>query len=427
MEDLFEGIIHENTSVLVAFSGGPDSVYLLYLLKEYKKHRPFDLKAAHLHHGLRETADRDMAFAMDICRRWDVPLIAERADVLAYARKNKLSTEEAGRELRYDFFRRNKASGGIIALAHHLDDQVETMLLRLIRGTGLKGMEGMKVLEGDLFRPLLSLTKGEILSALAEKNIPYVVDETNLEPTYSRNRVRLSIVPEAEAINPAFCRVMASFRTMAEEDESYLVGEAAKLYEDLVAEDKGIVTLASDVFRAPDALRRRVFRLAIEKVKGHVKNMGYDHIAAIDELERAQTGKGLDLPGLRVEKTYKGISFFLPEDEAPGEGEVALKEGRAEFMGQRFYLGDGDDFIYVKDPSAVVIRTRRPGDVIRLKVGRKKVKDVFIDAKIDRRRRDHWPIVTEAGEVVWVVGLRKAERQEEKSWQKLAWIPLNET
>ncbi len=426
MEDLFGGIIRENTSVLAAFSGGPDSVYLLYLLKEYKKHCPFDLKAAHLHHGLRETADRDMAFVMDICNRWDVPLITERADVLAYARENKLGTEEAGRELRYDFFRRNKAPGGLIALAHHLDDQVETMLLRLFRGTGLKGMEGMKVLEGDLFRPLLAMTKEEILSTLAEKNIPYVVDETNLEPTYSRNRVRLLIVPEAEAINPAFRRVMDSFRTMAEEDESYLAREAEKIYEALATEESGVVTLAWDVFRAPDALRRRAFRLAVEKVKGHVKNMGYEHIAAIDELERAQTGKGLDLPGLRVEKTYGGIAFFVPGDEGPGEGEVALKEGRADFMGHRFYLGGGDDFIYVKDPSAVVIRTRRPGDVIRLKVGRKKVKDVFIDAKIDRRRRDHWPIVTEAGEVVWVVGLRKAERQEEKSWQKLAWIPLNE-
>ena len=426
MEDLFEGIIHENSRVLVAFSGGPDSMYLLYCLKEYKKRRPFELKAAHLHHGLRETADRDMAFAEDICKRWDVPLIVERVDAKAYARKNKLGMEEAGRELRYDFFRRNKAPGGLIALAHHLDDQVETMLLRLIRGTGLKGMEGMKVLEGDLFRPLLSMTKKEILSALAEKNIPYVVDETNLEPIYSRNRVRLSIVPEAEAINPAFPRVMASFRTMAEEDESYLAQEAEKVYGALAREAKGIVTLDNDVFRAPDALRRRAFRLAIEKVKGHVKNTGYDHIAAIDELELARTGKGLDLPGLRVEKTYGGIAFFVPKKEVRSEAEVALNEGRAVFEGHRFYLGDGEDFIYVKDPSAVRIRTRRPGDVIRLKVGRKKVKDVFIDEKIDRRRRDHWPIVTEAGEVVWVVGLRKAERQEEKSWQKLAWIPLNE-
>lgn len=426
MEDRFKGIIHENSRILVAFSGGPDSMFLLYLLKEYKKRQPFELKAAHLHHGLRETADRDMAFAKDICNRWGVPLIAERADVAAYARENKLGTEEAGRELRYDFFRRNKAPGGLIALAHHLDDQVETMLLRLIRGTGLKGMEGMKVLEGDLFRPLLSMTKKEILSALAEKNIPYVVDETNLEPTYSRNRVRLSIVPEAEAINPAFPRVMDSFRTMAEEDESYLAQEAEKIYEALATEGKGSVTLNSDVFRAPDALRRRAFRRAIEKVKGHVKNIGYDHIAAIDELARAQTGKGLDLPGLRIEKTYGGIAFFIPEEENKTEDEAVLVEEQAEFMGHRFYLGDGEDFIYIKDPSAVRIRTRRPGDVIRLNVGRKKVKDVFIDAKIDRRRRDHWPIVTEAGEVVWVVGLRKAERQEEKSWQKLAWIPLNE-
>ena len=425
MEDLFKGIIHENSHVLAACSGGPDSMYLLYLLKEYRKHCPFDLKAAHLHHGLRETADRDMAFTEDICKRWDVPLIVERADVGAYARENKLGTEEAGRELRYDFFRRHKAPGGLIALAHHLDDQVETMLLRLIRGTGLKGMAGMNVLEGDLFRPLLSMTKEAILSALAEKNIPYVLDETNFEPTYSRNRLRLSIVPEMKAINPAFDRVMASFRMMAEEDESYLSKEAKKLYAALAREDNGSVFFDEAIFRAPDALRRRAFRLGIEKVRGHVKNISYEHIAAIDELEHTQTGKGLDLPGLRVEKSYGTVAFFIPEEESKTEAEAKLVDGKAEFMGHRFYLGDGEDFIYVKDPADVVIRSRRPGDVIRLNVGRKKVKDVFIDAKIERRRRDRWPVVTEAGEVVWVVGLRKAERQEEKSWQKLAWIPLN--
>lgn len=112
MEDRFKGIIHENSRVLVAFSGGPDSMYLLYRLKEYKKRQPFELKAAHLHHGLRETADRDMAFAKDICNRWGVPLIAERADVAAYARENKLGTEEAGRELRYDFFGATKRRAG---------------------------------------------------------------------------------------------------------------------------------------------------------------------------------------------------------------------------------------------------------------------------------------------------------------------------
>ena len=426
MEDLFGGIIRENTSVLAAFSGGPDSVYLLYLLKEYKKHCSFDLKAAHLHHGLRETADRDMAFAMDICNRWDVPLIVERADVLAYARENKLGTEEAGRELRYDFFRRNKAPGGLIALAHHLDDQVETMLLRLIRGTGLKGMEGMKMLEGDLFRPLLAMTKEEILSALAEKNIPYVVDETNLEPTYSRNRVRLNMVPEAEAINPGFRRAMETFRTMAEEDEGYLSREAEKIYGSLARESSLGVSIDVEIFSAPDALRRRIFRRAAERIKGHVKNIGYEHILSIDELKEAQTGKGLDLPGLRVARSYDKIIFSPPPAGTEQVDDVSLIDGEAEFMGHRFYLGEGEDFIYVKDPSRVSIRTRRPGDVIRLKVGRKKLKDVFIDAKINRELRDSWPVVVEGDEVIWVVGLRKAYRQEEKSWQKLVWIPSEE-
>lgn len=422
----FDDIIHKDSHVLVALSGGPDSMYLLHLLKTYREKVPFDLRAAHLHHGLRETADRDQAFVESLCEEWDVPLIVERADVKAYARENKLGTEEAGRILRYDFFRRNKAPGGLIALAHHLDDQVETMLLRLIRGTGLRGMEGMKVLEGDLFRPLLSLTKEEILAALEKNHIPYVVDETNLEPTYSRNRVRLNMIPEAEAINPGFRRAMETFRTMAEEDEGYLSREAEKIYGSLARESSLGVSIDVEIFSAPDALRRRIFRRAAERIKGHVKNIGYEHILSIDELKEAQTGKGLDLPGLRVARSYDKIIFSPPPAGTEQVDAVSLIDGEAEFMGHRFYLGEGEDFIYVKDPSRVSIRTRRPGDAIRLKVGRKKLKDVFIDAKINRVLRDSWPVVVEGGEVIWVVGLRKAYRQEEKSWQKLAWIPSKE-
>ncbi len=422
----FDDIIHKDSHVLVALSGGPDSMYLLHLLKTYREKVPFDLRAAHLHHGLRETADRDQAFVESLCEEWDVPLIVERADVKAYARENKLGTEEAGRILRYDFFRRHKAPGGLIALAHHLDDQVETMLLRLIRGTGLRGMVGMKVLEGDLFRPLLSLTKEEIVAALEKNHIPYVVDETNLEPTYSRNRVRLNMVPEAEAINPGFRRAMETFRTMAEEDEGYLSREAEKIYGSLARESSLGVSIDDEIFDLPDALRRRVFRRAIERIKGHVKNIGYEHILSIDELKEAQTGKGLDLPGLRVARSYDKIIFSPPPAGTEQVNDVSLIDGEAEFMGHRFYLGEGEDFIYVKDPSRVSIRTRRPGDAIRLKVGRKKLKDVFIDAKINRVLRDSWPVVVEGDEVIWVVGLRKAYRQEEKSWQKLAWIPSKE-
>ncbi|MDY3117964.1 MAG: tRNA lysidine(34) synthetase TilS [Peptoniphilus sp.] len=423
MLELFEGIVKENSHILVALSGGPDSMYLLYLLKNARDEIPFDLQAAHLHHGLRETADRDLAFVERVCDAWSIPLVTKRVDVPAVAREKKCGTEEAGRIVRYAFFRRHKVPGGLIALAHHLDDQVETMLLRLIRGTGLRGMEGMKVLEGDIFRPLLSMTKDEILRELEKNRIPYVVDETNLETTYSRNRVRWNIVPEAERINPRFQRVMESFSAMAREDEDYLSQRSEELYDRLAKKRRDGVQLDDAVYDAPDAVRRRVFRRAIEQVKGSVKNIGYDHIRSIDMLQKAETGTGIDLPGVRVERSYGRVAFTIKESLQKTEEEVTLQDGAAEFFGHRFYIGDGEEFVYVKDPAAVRIRTRRAGDVIALKVGHKKLKDLFIDEKIDRRLRDSWPVVLEGEQVIWVVGLRKAYRQEEKTWQKLAWIP----
>lgn len=423
MLELFEGVVKENSHILVALSGGPDSMYLLYLLKNARDEIPFDLQAAHLHHGLRETADRDLAFVERVCDAWGIPLVTKRVDVSAVAREKKCGTEEAGRIVRYAFFRRHKAPGGLIALAHHLDDQVETMLLRLIRGTGLRGMEGMKVLEGDVFRPLLSMTKDEILRELEKNRIPYVVDETNLETTYSRNRVRWNIVPEAERINPRFQRVMESFSAMAREDEDYLSQRSEELYDRLAKKRRDGVQLDDAVYDAPDAVRRRVFRRAIEQVKGSVKNIGYDHIRSIDMLQKAETGTGIDLPGVRVERSYGRVAFTIKESLQKTEEEVTLQDGAAEFFGHRFYIGDGEEFVYVKDPAAVRIRTRRAGDVIALKVGHKKLKDLFIDEKIDRRLRDSWPVVLEGEQVIWVVGLRKAYRQEEKTWQKLAWIP----
>ncbi len=423
MLELFEGVVKENSHILVALSGGPDSMYLLYLLKNARDEIPFDLQAAHLHHGLRETADRDLAFVERVCDAWGIPLVTKRVDVSAVAREKKCGTEEAGRIVRYAFFRRHKAPGGLIALAHHLDDQVETMLLRLIRGTGLRGMEGMKVLEGDVFRPLLSMTKDEILRELEKNRIPYVVDETNLETTYSRNRVRWNIVPEAERINPGFQRVMESFSAMAREDEECLSQRSVELYERLAKKRRGGVRLDEEVYDAPDAVRRRVFRRAIEQVKGSVKNIGYDHIRSIDALQKAETGTGIDLPGVRVERSYGCVAFTIKESLQKTEEEVTLQDGVANFLGHRFYVGDGEEFVYVKDPTAVRIRTRREGDVIALKVGHKKLKDLFIDEKIDRQLRDSWPVVLEGEQVIWVVGLRKAYRQEEKTWQKLAWIP----
>lgn len=424
MEAIFDEIIQKDSKILLALSGGPDSMYLLHRLVEYRKEIPFLLEAAHLHHGLREEAEEDLAFVRRICNEWNVDLIEKRVQVADYAKEHKLGIEEAGRLLRYEFFRRHKREGGMIALAHHLDDQVETMLLRLIRGTGLDGIVGMKVVEGDLFRPLLHMTKKEILDFLDEREIPYVLDHTNDEAIYTRNKVRLDIVPSAESINPNFSSVMESFRSMAVEDEDYLKSVARNYYEENKEARKGEVVLKIDLFSLHPSIWSRVLRLGIEEVRGDLKNISYEHIRSLEVLKSAETGKGVDLPGLRITKSYGEIIIAKDREEAPFLDHVILKNGAAEFNGHRFLLdGEGVDGIRVQDPEAVRIRTRRPGDRIRLKVGSKKLKDIFIDEKIERSKRDRWPVVEEDGEIIWVVGLRKSVRQEEKEWKKLMWTP----
>lgn len=154
MEAIFKEIIHKDSKILLALSGGPDSMYLLHRLVEYRREVPFLLEAAHLHHGLRKEADEDLAFVRAICKQWNVTLYEKQMQVADYGKEHKMGVEEAGRLLRYKFFRECKREGGLIALAHHLDDQVETMLLRLIRGTGLEGIGGMAIREGDLFSTL---------------------------------------------------------------------------------------------------------------------------------------------------------------------------------------------------------------------------------------------------------------------------------
>lgn len=423
MEDL-SNYIDRESKILVALSGGPDSMYLLEGLREYRRRVPFTLEAAHLHHGLRKEADDDLAFVEDISRRWEIPLHIARVDVKALAEKEGRSVEEAGRIARYRFFRARKKKGGLIALGHHLDDQIETMLLRLIRGTGLDGLCGMKVLEGDLFRPLLSMRKREILEELAEREIPYVLDRSNDEAVYTRNKIRLDLIPVAEAINPRFIDGMASFRERILDDASYLEKAARDHYPNVVHRDELGLYADPSIFNLSRSIRTRLFRLAIESVRGDLKNISYEHIRAVEGLKGAESGKGVDLPGFRVQNSYGKLYFFTETAKEEKAEEVKFEGGEAIFHGHRFVVdGAGDRFIRIEDLEKIRIRARRPGDKIKLEFGHKKIKDLMIDEKIDRRLRDTWPLIVENDEVIWVPGVRKAYRQEDERWKKIVWFP----
>ena len=226
--------VSKSDGVLAALSGGADSVALLLGLHELQKNgRIARLHAAHLHHGIRrEEADADEAFAKALCESLGIPFHAERIDVPALAKERGISVELMARDARYAFLERVKCEAGltVIALGHHRDDQAETLLMHLLRGSGTDGLAGMRVRSSDRIRPLLRTGKDEILAFLRERGQSYRTDSTNLLPDATRNKIRLTVLPALETVNPAAKRALSGAAERIAEDADYLAKEAERAY-----------------------------------------------------------------------------------------------------------------------------------------------------------------------------------------------------
>ena len=252
-------------TILCAVSGGRDSVCLLDYLWRLGQERGFSVAAAHLNHGMRPTAQRDEELVRRLCRQRDIPFYTEKVDVYALCDAWRLTVEETGRRARYEFLRRTAASIGaaFIATAHHREDQAETVLLQLLRGTGPQGLAGIPPVRGGIIRPLLDTPRAAIDAYIAAHDLPYVTDETNLDTHYARNRLRLEIMPQLLTINPSapahICRTADILR--AEND--YLDAQAAALLP-----DTGTVLPCHTLLSAPAALRPRMLRLLAERLPG---------------------------------------------------------------------------------------------------------------------------------------------------------------
>ncbi len=287
-------LICPGDGVVVGLSGGPDSVFLLYALHTLQARLGFTLRAVHVHHGIRGAeADRDEAFSAELCAKLTVPFQAVHVAAPEYAAQHGLSLEEAARILRYEALETARQQMGTpsawIAVAHHLDDQAETVLHNLVRGAGLRGLAGMENRRNHVIRPLLSIKREDILKWLEQNNIPYVTDSTNADPHYTRNRIRSTVLPELRAINP--------------EASAHIAHSAALLRE------------ADAYFHA----------LAIQYVDAHATRTGTPDSANAADRRAHTRPQSPALPGSSVP---------LPEPEAPGEGTIprpsALAENSAE-------------------------------------------------------------------------------------------------
>lgn len=432
--------------ILVAVSGGADSVCLLYLLKEMQEQIPFDLSIAHMDHMARgEESVEDAHFVRELGGGLGFETFIEKVDVGKEKETLKTSFQEAGRILRYRFLEStlDRIRGTKLALGHTADDQVETFLLNLLRGSGLKGLAGMPETRGAVIRPLIDCTRVEVEAYLAHRNLDFRVDISNADNKYLRNRIRHELLPVLKTFNRQIASNIVETAKIIRDDDQCLTDQARLLYSELaVSRDKGAgVELDRVKFnQQPSAYQKRMVRQAIYQVQGDLRRITTRHIQQIIELFAVDSkiGKKIHLPGqlIAIASTL-GVEFCKhPYSRSKGGSNSktglnstallipgATRIGDTGFSLHARLLASNDwkeagshpeqAFLdFDKTGPAIHARFFRHGDrfVPLGMTGRKKLKSFFIDEKIPRELRESIPILTSGtGDIIWVYGKRISE------------------
>lgn len=445
-------LIPEGSHILVGVSGGPDSLVLLHLLKSWQELFKCQIVCAHVDHMFRgkESYD-DYLFVEKTCKEWDIPFEGKQIDVAAYMNDSGESTQLAARNLRYAFFQEvmEKHHLDVLVLGHHGDDQVETMLMRLTRGSAEKARAGIPVkrpfASGCLARPLLCAARSEIESYVKQHELDPRMDPSNEKNDYLRNRFRHVVLPFLKKENPNVHEHFQRFSEELTDDEVYLQSLAAKELNGIWLERKmdGSVIDLVRLLMVPKPLQRRMIHLILNYL--YIKRPSSLSAVHIDQLLTLFTNPHpsaeLHLPdGLIVEKSYqKGIFRFFT-NESPEysikldvPGETILPNGyiiKAHYIKDEMSVLNGNHTFLLSASSVslpLTARTRINGDRMTVKGlgGTKKLKGIFIDKKIPRQERTTWPVVVDqAGEIVWLPGLKKSVRESEHTQNETSFIYL---
>ena len=446
--------------VIAGVSGGADSVCLFLMLLELREKIGFDLIAVHVHHGLRgEAADQDQQFVEALCEQHRIPLEIFRVNLESIAKKRKQSLEEAGRMVRREAFDSvcKKYGGNKIALAHHQNDNAETLLWNLSRGTGLDGLGGIRPVNGKFIRPLLCMNRKEIEEYLAKRKQSYCIDETNAGTDYTRNKLRHLVLPILEErVNSAVVRHMNETMEQIWELQEYMQEQVEAAYQECVQEhfEKACwIQIQQKSFETfPELIKKMVIRKGMEQVGGKKRDLSHKHVDVMMELMNKQVGRTLDLPyEMHAKRNYEGIRLEKQRTYSFGEEKKAeiMQECMAELnipgetiladrnlklrckileKPKNLSIKDIPQKIYTKwfdygiIKSSLYIRTRQAGDTIVIdeKGHQKKLKNWFVDEKIPKEVRDSQLLLAENNEILWVLGHRMSQAYQVK--QSTKWI-----
>ncbi len=456
-------LFEKGSRIVAGISGGADSVCLLKVLKELRIEFDLELTAVHLNHCLRaEEADGDQDFVQELCQKWDIELKIFREDIRQIALKNKISLEEAGRNVRYRIFNRvlEEKKADYIAVAHQKEDQAETVMLNILRGTGPEGLCGMKFKQGKIIRPLLNISRTQIEHFLFQNGVPYRTDSTNLDSDYTRNRIRNELFPKIkEMFGINLTNQLVRISELMQDEQTFLESAAQKAYYEVVMDEQYQIIISLEKFNSLDrAIKKRIIRIAWEKINKCRKNLEYVHVEQVLDLcQKKVTGKKVELPKRIEARISYDTLIFAPKqvernivysypviiggitrvDEANGilkseiisAGEAFLKYGYPEDIKEH---NNTQLFDYDKLKNGIVIRCRNQGDVIRPfgAGGEKKLKKYFIDEKIIREERDKVPLVAIRNKIVWIIGMRTSNdfraRRNTKNVLVLSWKDLQD-
>ena len=411
----------EKTGVLLAFSGGADSSALLHILDKQAKQYGFSLTLVHVNHGIREEeADRDEAFCKKTAERYGYPILVTRADLPALAKEHKRGIEEEARRLRYEVFLHTMETTGarILVTAHHADDNLETVLFRLSRGSALKGLCGISPARpfgnGHLVRPLLSVSKEEILAYCRENAIDFVEDSTNAELSCSRNLIRNKLVPDLRRLFDHPEKRVARMSEWLREDEAYLDGIAQETL--AKAAPKGLPLTELSTLPAP-ILRRVLCRFAADR---NGEEPDGNHLVLLLDLVREGRGK-VALPGKRTAVVEAGCLTILPEreDDAPHFPPFAVGEWTVSGIHIRIEAGKQPQkdrkqtCVVALDPARPLVwRTKLPGETILIGGHHKALRKCYREAGIPPRLRDRMPLLCDEEGVLFAPFVGKRDGKE---------------
>ncbi|MGL4971280.1 MAG: tRNA lysidine(34) synthetase TilS [Cetobacterium sp.] len=414
-----EKLIENGDKIVLGFSGGPDSVFLLEVLKELKKELKFEFVLAHINHLFRgENSDGDEKFSLLSGEKLEIPVFIKRASMEEIAKEKGIGLEEAGRIIRYEFFSEilEKTSSNKIAVAHNLDDQIENFLFRLIRGSSLEGLEGIQN-RGNIIRPINETYKSEILNFLDSNNIEYRTDETNFENDFTRNSIRLDLIPFIEK------RYNSNFKDKVHNliEEVKEVNEILKvdLQKYKVLENNRVVLSIDLILKEDEYIQRKIIN---EYFKEFVLESSREKISNVIKLFRSSGSKNIHLEkNFILKKQYKNIWIEKENIDNFENIDVSLIQKIPfkikvngyvlETLEDEKSFGKNEFLTNLKVGDTIEIRCRKDGDKIK-PLGMdsyKKVKDILINEKVPKEVRGTIPLVLKENESVWVSGIKKSE------------------